>query len=300
MEAQALLFANCHNHSLFSDGVYTPEQLAAMAKTAGYGGFILTDHDTVRGYPFMERAAKQHGLLTMLGCEFTTRQWGECIHLLGFDFDPEHPDMRELLHLGAQKQITRTEFMFHAAQEAGTLKPGVTWQEVLDAFPHNDYLCNNQVFEVYLAKGLYTIPEYDDFCMNNFSYRLPASKLAKEQFHLPSPSTADVVEIIKRAGGVPVVAHPCEPPLTDYADALLQMGVMGFEVIYPTMSREQIAFFDAFCTEHNLYKCGGTDHQGPLGGYLERCPNDPSYDIDPMTGGMTEAEFMKLYRRELG
>ena len=25
-------FANCHNHSLFSDGVYTPLQLAELAK----------------------------------------------------------------------------------------------------------------------------------------------------------------------------------------------------------------------------------------------------------------------------
>ena len=295
-----MLFANCHNHSLFSDGVYTPDQLAALAKQEGHGAFILTDHDTVRGYPFMARAAKQHGLLTMLGCEFTTREWGQCIHLLGFDFDPEQRDMKELLYYGAQKQIKRTEFMFHYAMEHGTLKKGVDWQDVLSAFPSNDYICNNQVFEVYLQKGLYTLAEYDDFCSNNFSYRLPSSQIAKEQWGKPSPSTADVVEIIKRAGGVPVVAHPCEPPLTDYADELLKMGVKGFEVIYPTMSTEQIAFFDAFCCEHNLYKCGGTDHQGPLGGYMERCPNDPSYVIDPTSGGMTEAEFTKLYKRELG
>lgn len=295
-----MLFANCHNHSLFSDGVYTPDQLAALAKQEGYGALILTDHDTVRGHYFMDRAARKNGLLTLLGCEFTTREWGQSIHLLGFDFNPEQRDMKQLLYYGAQKQIKRTEFMFHYAQEHGTLKQGVTWQEVLDAFPFNDYICNNQVFEVYLQKGLYTLDEYDDFCRDNFSYALPSSKMAKEQINMPTPATSDVVEIIKRAGGVPVIAHPCDPPLTDYADDLLKMGVMGFEVIYPTMTAEQIAFFDAFCNEQNLYKCGGTDHQGTLGGYIERCPQDPSYVIDPQTGGMTEADFMKLYRRELG
>ena len=208
--------------------------------------------------------------------------------------------MKALLHYGAQKQIKRTELMFHAAQESGTLKKGVRWQEILDAFPFNDYICNNQVFEVYLQKGIYTLAEYDDFCRDNFSYSLPSSKMAKEQINMPSPATADVVEIIKRAGGVPIVAHPCEPPLTDEADALLKMGVMGFEVIYPTMTAAEIAFFDAFCDEYRLYKCGGTDHQGVLGGYMERCPNDPSYVIDPMTGGMTEEDFMKLYKRGLG
>ncbi len=295
-----MLFANCHNHSLFSDGVYMPEQLAEMAKREGYGAFVLTDHDTVSGHYFMDKAARKNGLLTLLGCEFTTRAWGKSVHLLGFDFNPEEASMKALLRYGAEKQTRRTEFMFRYALEHGTVREGVCWQEVRDAFPFNDYLCNNQVFEVYLKKGIYTLAEYDDFCRDNFSYRLESSRLAKEQSNMPSPETADVVEIIKRAGGVPVVAHPCDPPLMDKADELLSMGAMGFEVIYPTMSAGELAFFDAFCDEHRLYKCGGTDHQGVLGGYIERCPNDPSYVIDPTTGGMTEEDFMKLYRRELG
>ena len=295
-----MLFANCHNHSLFSDGVYSPEQLAVMAKREGYGAFVLTDHDTVRGHYFMDKASRQNGLLTLLGCEFTTKEWGKSIHLVGFDFNPEQKDMKELLHCGAQRQILRTEFMFHYAKEHGTLREGVEWQEVLDAFPFNDYICNNQVFEVYWKKGIYTLAEYDDFCRNNFSYRLESSKLAKEKHNLPSPATADVAEIIKRAGGVPVIAHPCDPPLMDKVDELLAMGVMGFEVIYPGMSADELRFFNDFCEEHHLYKCGGTDHSGVLGGFIERCPDDPSYVIDPMTGGMTEEDFMKLYRRELG
>lgn len=293
-------FANCHNHSLFSDGVYTPWQLAEIAKREGHGAFVLTDHDTVRGYPEMKRAADAHGLLTMLGCEFTTREWGKCIHIVGFDFDPEQKDMRELLTYGAQKQFKRTEFMFRYALEHGTVKAGVTWQEVLDAFPDNDYICNNQIFELYLAKGLYTLADYDDFCKLNFSYSLESSKMAKAQCNMPSPATADVIEIIGRAGGVPVIAHPCDPDLRESADELYKMGAKGFEVIYPQMSAEQIAFFNAFCDEHRLYKCGGTDHSGILGGYIDRCPNDPDYVIDPASGGMTEENFMKLYRRELG
>ena len=82
-----MLFANSHNHSTFSDGVYTPEQIASMAKKLGYKAVVLTDHDTVRGTYFMQKAARKEGFLTLLGCEITTAEFG-CeagFHLLGFD-----------------------------------------------------------------------------------------------------------------------------------------------------------------------------------------------------------------------
>ena len=57
---QVRIFASCHNHSTFSDGEYTPETLARIAKNMGHGGIILTDHDTVAGYPFMKAAAEKY------------------------------------------------------------------------------------------------------------------------------------------------------------------------------------------------------------------------------------------------
>lgn len=67
-----MLFANCHNHSTFSDGVYTPEQLVELAVKIGHRAIILTDHDTVRGNYFLQKAARKAGLLSLAGCEFTT------------------------------------------------------------------------------------------------------------------------------------------------------------------------------------------------------------------------------------
>ena len=50
-------FACCHTHSLFSDGEYTPEQLVKKAHGLGMGGFIVTDHYTVKGYYHANKAA---------------------------------------------------------------------------------------------------------------------------------------------------------------------------------------------------------------------------------------------------
>ena len=38
-------YANLHMHSVYSDGIYTPEELCALAKGKGYKAVALSDHD---------------------------------------------------------------------------------------------------------------------------------------------------------------------------------------------------------------------------------------------------------------
>ena len=54
-----MLFANLHNHSTFSDGVWTPEELADLAVKQGHKAIVLTDHDTAQGTYFMKQAARK-------------------------------------------------------------------------------------------------------------------------------------------------------------------------------------------------------------------------------------------------
>ena len=159
---QVRIFASCHNHSTYSDGEYTPETLARIAKNMGHGGIILTDHDTVNGYPFMKEAAEKYGLLTMVGCEFSTVYKNKGFHLCGFDFDTEHPEMKALLDKSSSIQTKRTELMFKWGLERGTLREGITWQDVLDDHPHHNYFCNNEVFASMLKRGIYRYDEYGD------------------------------------------------------------------------------------------------------------------------------------------
>ena len=296
---QVKIFASCHNHSTFSDGEYTPETLARIAWNLGHGGIILTDHDTVNGYPFMKAAAEKYGLKTMLGCEFTTEHNGRGFHLCGFDFDPEYPEMRELLNKGAMLQTKRTEIMFHEGLERGTLRAGVTWQEVLDEHPHHNYFCNNEVFASMLKRGIYRYDEYDEkFLMPNFAYESNNEKriaaligMSYSEIH-----TADVVRIIKAAGGVPVIAHP--HGRESYVNELIEIGVMGFETRHSMLTPEEHLFYEKVCEEYGLYKMGGADHENVLGGLLTF--PEPSYDCPYEHSGVTEEDFMTLYERRLG
>ncbi|MBQ8583634.1 MAG: PHP domain-containing protein [Clostridia bacterium] len=297
------VFASCHNHSTYSDGEYTPDTLARIAKNLGHGGIILTDHDTVQGYPFMKEACDKYGLKTMMGAEFTTyhtmpdgRRRG--IHLLGFDFDPEHEALRDFIPYAAGMQTDRSKILFRFAKESGEMREGVEWEDVLADHPNHNYFCNNEVFASFMKRGIYRYDEYDDFVKRFFSYRdaereQRVHEITKKSYN--DIETADVIKRIKAAGGVPVIAHP--QGYEKYADELLSIGAMGFETRHSMINEEAREFFTNYCNEHKLYKMGGADHENVLGGLLvfgDECSSP--YE----TSGIDEECFMEIFERKLG
>jgi len=297
------VFACCHTHSCFSDAALSPEQLVELAHGLGHGGIILTDHDTVSGTYFTNKAARRLGMKSILGCEFTTYHKGVGVHLLGFDFNPDNKEMRELLAYCSGIQTSRSEVLFKWGIERGTLREGCTWQDVRDDFPYNDYLCCDQVFVSMLKRGIYKEDEYNEFRMPNFSYKLGLEDKVKEATgkSYSAVSTEAVVKLILKSGGVPVVAHP--HGLSKYVNDFLDMGVLGFEFRHPDLweGRTGIAgepeFYRDLCDEKKLYKMGGGDHSGVLGGNLDK---GKEFHIPDYYTGICEEDFMNLYERRLG
>lgn len=290
-----MVFANGHNHSTFSDGVYTPEELACLAGKEGYKGIILTDHDTAQGTYFMQKAARKEGLLCIQGCEFSTVGFGDVnFHLLGFDFNPDVPQMREVLTYGAARQRQRTQLLFEAAKKKGNLK-NITWEEVLEAYPYNEYICNNHVFRVLVAKGLIREEDYMTFFKRDFRLPFEQEEQITRVINKPFLPVTDVIQIILKAGGVPVLAHPHQQ--VQYVDELIRAGLMGLEVNHPDVTADESAVLHKIAEEKGLYKTGGTDHSGTLGGYEQF---GARYHCEPERCGMSEEDFMKLYFRKLG
>lgn len=297
MDKNVKIFASCHNHSTFSDADYTPEKLVELAKELGHGGIILTDHDTVSGTYFTNKAARKAGLKSILGCEFSTYHKGRGVHLLGFDFNPDNKRIKELLDYCSGIQTDRSEVLFKWGLESGALRDGLTWQDVLDDNPYNTYICNNQVFRSFLKRGIYQYEEYEEFFQKNFRYGVhDEAKIAEitgktyKEIH-----TEMVVKAILDAGGVPVIAHPHGQQ--NYVNDFLNMGVMGFETRHPDLTDDECDFFAAVCEEKNLYQMGGSDHSGILGGNLDF---GEEYICPDYKSGITEENFMKIYERKLG
>ena len=297
------VYASCHNHSTFSDGQYTPEVLCRIAKNMGHGAIILTDHDTTQGYPFMKESAEHFGLKTMIGVELSTTHTFKDgttlgVHLLGFDFNPEHEALREYIPFCASIQTERSRLLFEFARRSGEMREGVEWQDVLSDHPHHNYLNNNAVFDSFMKRGIYRYDEYYGFLKKFFSYS-DREREARVQSLMDRSyddiKTVDAVRRILDAGGVPVVAHP--HGLSKYANEFLAMGVLGFETRHSSVDSFDHEFFESYCEEHNLYKMGGADHENVLGGLLTFGDKTSSaYE----SSGIDEECFMEIYERRRG
>lgn len=97
---------NFHMHTNCSDGRLKPETLIQQAIEIGLKGFAITDHHSIRGYQIAQReladVRREQTQVSLphlwTGIEVTASLLHAEVHLLGYDFTPEHPAMQTYTH----------------------------------------------------------------------------------------------------------------------------------------------------------------------------------------------------------
>lgn len=72
-----------HNHSIFSDGTFTPEKLVEIAKESNLSAIALTDHNTILGLDRFLNTPNSSNIHLVGGIEFSTDYKGTELHILG-------------------------------------------------------------------------------------------------------------------------------------------------------------------------------------------------------------------------
>ena len=259
-------YANLHLHSTHSDGVYTPAELVRIAKKEGYKALAISDHDTGSAYPELVKACEEEGMECIFAVEFSVQK-PEDYHIVGFNFDPEYPPMKEYLEKMAIRQTDNTKKCFDEAVEKGDIA-GITWEEVLEFNKGIPWLCNNHIFNAMMDKGLIEESQYMNWFDKNFRHQ--RGKYPPIYDFLP---LEELVKLVKAAGGFAVVAHPVDGRLNDI-DELIAAGVEGLEVWHADMTEEERALAYQIGLEKNLFISGGSDHSGLCGGFYSSCKTE--------------------------
>ena len=76
-------------------------------------------------------------------------------------------------------------------------------------------------------------------------------------------SPQEAIAIIRRARGVPVIAHPGLANRDAMIDELVAAGLQGIESYYPEHSAGQTQLYLDLCRRHGLVATGGSDFHGP-------------------------------------
>ncbi len=121
---------NFHLHTVCSDGQLTPENLIMQAISFGLKGLAITDHHSVRGFQraknYLARK-KEEGNQTSFphlwsGIEITSDLNGTEVHILGYGFNPNHPQLKPYL-TGDRPygNDAKAHYVINRLQEAGGL-----------------------------------------------------------------------------------------------------------------------------------------------------------------------------------
>lgn len=288
-------YANLHLHSTHSDGVYSPAELVEVAKNEGYKALAITDHDTATAYPELKAACKAADMECVFGVEFTVKT-PDSYHIVGFNFDPEYPEMKQYLHDMALRQTDNTKKCFELAKSKGDICD-ITWNEVLDFNPTVAWLCNDHVFKTMLHKGLVKQENYMDWFIKNFR--------AQRALFPPSidfKSTEELLHLISNAGGFAVLAHPHNR--LHHVPDLMKLGLKGIEVSHAILTEEERKEAYDIAIKNNLFISGGTDHSGLCGGCYsgyssEEALKKSHHFIEPLSIGVSEEHFREIQSGKL-
>ena len=90
-------YIDLHFHSTYSDGMFSPKEIAKKAKERNLAVLSLTDHNSVSGIDEMIEAGEKQGIRIVKGIEFYTRFYGQDLHLLGYGINHKAKKLQELL-----------------------------------------------------------------------------------------------------------------------------------------------------------------------------------------------------------
>ena len=246
------MLADLHTHSIYSDGLYSPDEVCRRAKSRGLSLLSITDHDTLAGEEVKRAAAKRHGLLYVTGWEISAYDSDQKIHTLGYgcQLGEAYFAFMEERKKGAK---LRAEDSVQKLQQLGI---PVTMEEVYMQLSSPDLPIHTM--HVARAAAVYLRASDSEVYMQYLGYGRPANS------GLGRPSPKEAIDCIHASGGIAVIAHPGRMTMSfeereEKIRHLKTLGVDGIEAVYTSHTDKETEYFLNLAKELDLLVTGGSD-----------------------------------------
>ena len=242
--------ADLHLHTVFSDGTDTPQRVVELAKDAGLSAMAITDHDDTEAFEVASREAERQGIELVSGIEMSASADGCEVHVLGFLIDRAHAGLQAYL---TKQKARRVERVWEMTQRLRDVSVQIDAEEVL-ALAKQGTVGRPHVAQVLLKHGY--ISEIPEAFSRYIGPKNPG-------FVPGSPtSPAEVIQLIRGAGGVPVLAHPVYMQRDHLIDGFVRDGLVGLEVYHSGHGPDVVHHYERVADRLNLLKTGGSDYHG--------------------------------------
>ena len=241
-----------HLHTLASDGRLTSTELIQMVVKNGLKTISVTDHDSTEGLAEAYEAAKEFPDLRIIpGIEMSADIPGDEVHVLGYFLDYHDEEFQAQLTEFRMGRVGRAQVMVEKLDALG--KP-VEWERVMH-FAGDGTVGRPHIALAMVEAGYFKEPK------EAFEEYLGNDGLA--YYDRPKLAPAAGVEMIKKVGGVPVLAHPTFMNDMESGIAnLKKVGLMGMEVYYAQYDDDTVRHLARLAKEYDLIPCGGSDYHG--------------------------------------
>lgn len=252
-----------HLHSTASDGRLSPVEVVRKSAEAGLTFIALCDHDTVAGIPPAFEAARAFPALTVIpGVEINTDVTTGEAHILGYFMDYHHPELLASLANLRDSRLDRAHRMIAKLRNLGL---DITWERV------KEIAGDGSIGRPHIAHALQEKGYIDSFqeAFNRYIGRGGPAYAERTKI-----APAEATQLILRASGLPVLAHPLT--LTDPEAMITELktnGLVGIEAYYNGYTPEEIIGLVRLADKYGLIVTGGTDYHGlgthnetPIGG----------------------------------
>jgi hypothetical protein len=250
-----------HAHTTASDGSDSPAELIRNAAAAGVHTLAITDHDTTGGWEEAIAAVAQLDVAFTLirGTEFSCIYDSDgvriSLHLLGYLFDPDAEALKTERARLRESRLGRGEAIVDALVAAGY---PISWQQVID-IAGGGAVGRPHIGQALMQAGVV------DSVTEAFAHLLSSSS----PYYVPKREMPVqlAIELIRQAGGVPVIAHPWARKRGRILDeaalrSLVAPGLLGIEVDHPDHESADRARLAELSAELGLFCTGSSDYHG--------------------------------------
>lgn len=245
-----------HTHTTCSDGTDTPRELVNKAIIQGIEILGISDHDTTSGW--IEASESLRGSLKLaLGAEISClTEDGISVHMLGLLFDPAHDEMQRTLEETRDGRLPRMRKMIEKMRAEGM---DISIEDVEKAMPDGATMGRPHLADALVAKKIVKSRDeaFVDLLHNDSRFYVSHA----------APTPAEAISLIRRAGGVAVIAHPFAShrgqilKADDFAN-LVQAGLNGIEVDHRDQNPDERAMLRSIAHELDLVITGSSDYHG--------------------------------------
>ncbi len=258
-----------HIHSNYSeDADLSVDEIFRLASDLLLSAISITDHDSLESITAAKSISDGYSVEYVPGVELTTvfPEDGSQQHVLGYFVDENDTVLRSVLERIYNYRFSIARKRIEALKRIDfALRDDRIWELTADRPP----TATSIMLEVFNNEKNSRDPRLRDYFygkkvenrMSHF-YREFLSEGGAAYVPFESISLKEGIDVIRRAGGISVLAHPVFIKRREWLDTVVDYGIEGIEAITTYHDQEDTRFFLEYAKRKNLLITAGSDFHG--------------------------------------